>query len=324
MKNKYQFKDLINGVENLPKELLNYDSVLYRINDIRTNKNYIGTAKYGLPGRLYDRVYGHVTRFKSGDLIKCRGMYHEMNYRLDDFYIYIEHVTSPENYESILIKETELIKEFDSVLFGYNVSIDGKPGWKEGTICINDGTFDLYIYPEDINKYLSNGFVLGSCKHDFLKGSIWINNGIESRMINPKDFLLFEDMGYSKGNLMSPNKGKIWVNNGITSKIVNRDDLTLPELKEFKFFGRIESTPRKPRGKYNPSKKRKILNNGEKEIRVLENEVNEFLKNNPDYSLGKIKGKVLVSNPILKFSKYIKKSEIEDYISKGFILGKLK
>ena len=50
---EFKFKDLINGIENLPKDILNYNSILYRIYDKSTNKSYVGTAKYGLPGRLY-------------------------------------------------------------------------------------------------------------------------------------------------------------------------------------------------------------------------------------------------------------------------------
>lgn len=78
MINEYKFKDLINGIENLPQELLNYNSVLYRIHDYGTNRDYIGTAKYGLPGRLYDRFYGHVTYYKYANNTKCKGMYYNM------------------------------------------------------------------------------------------------------------------------------------------------------------------------------------------------------------------------------------------------------
>lgn len=42
---KFKFMDLINDIENLPDELLTYDSILYRINDSFNGKNYIGTAK---------------------------------------------------------------------------------------------------------------------------------------------------------------------------------------------------------------------------------------------------------------------------------------
>lgn len=319
--NEYKFKDLINGIENLPKELLNYNSILYRIHDYGLNKDYIGTTKYGLPGRLYDRTYGHVTYFLHKNKTKLRGMYENINNRLEDFSIIIEYTTSPDNYDLILQKETELIRKFDSVLFGYNVSIDGKPGWKEGTVCVNDGTYDLYIYPDDVERFVESGFKVGSCKHNFLKGFIWINNGKESKLIDPEDYELFKLEGYYKGNLTSPNKGKIWINNGIDSKLVDKSDLDSLQDIGFNSFGRIEG-PRRSRGKYDPLKKRKIVNNGEKELRILLNEVDQFLKDHSDFKLGRIKGKILINNG--KILKFINKNDLSIYLSKGFNLGKIK
>lgn len=319
----YEFKLLINGIENLPKELLNYNSVLYRIYDKATNKNYIGTAKYGIPGRLYDRSYGHVIYLRNLNKTKCRGMYFEMSKRIEDFSLIIEKITESKNYEEILLDETELIIKYDSVLSGYNVSIDGKPGWKQGTICVNDGKYDLYIYPQDIDRYINNGFSLGSCKHDFLKGFIWINNGSISKMIDPDDFELFKLDGFVKGSLVYPNKGKIWVNDGKNSKLINKDKINTKEFENYKFYGRLEG-PRKPRGKYNSSKKRKIVNNGEKELRVLESELESFLKDNPSYILGRLKGKILVSNKETNVSKFISKDKLNEYLSKGFTIGRTK
>lgn len=238
MISKFEFKLLINGIENLPKELLTYNSVLYRIFDKNRNKNYIGTAKYGMPARLYDGFNGHVSLLKSDNKFKCRGMYHNMKLNIEDFELYIEDIASPENYNYILQKETEYIKKYDSVLFGYNVSPDGKPGWKTGTICVNDGTFDLYIYQCDVNRFIQNGFVIGSCKHDFLKGTVWVHNNIESKMINKNQLDQFINNGYKLGSNKSPNKGKIWANNGKRSKLISRDLLGTKEFKDFKFLGR--------------------------------------------------------------------------------------
>ena len=316
---EYKFKDLINGIENLPKELLNYNSILYRIFDAGTNKNYIGTAKYGLPGRLYDRGYGHVVYYQHLNKTKLKGMYYNIHERLDDFYLIIEYETSPDNYSIVLQKETEYIKKYDSVLFGYNVSIDGKSGWKEGTVCVNDGTYDLYVYPEDVDRFLNNGFKKGSCKHFFLRGTIWVNNGIESRMIDPNELELFKLDGYTEGSLIKPNKDKIWVNDGEKSRLINKSELISPEFEDFS-LGRIEP-PRKKRGKYDPSKKKRLVNNGEDEKYVLASEIDKFLKENPTYSLGRCK--ILINNPLSGVSKFINKSELDDYLQDGFQLGGL-
>lgn len=289
MRTIFEFKELINGIENLPEDLLNYNSILYRIHNRKNNKNYIGTAKYGMPNRLYSGYNGgHIVIYRRKDKSKCRGMYDDMNNCLEDFQLVIEKIDTPNNYEEILKLETELIIKYDSVANGYNVSIDGKPGWKEGTICVNDGNFDIYIFPKDLDHYLSNGFQIGSCKHDFLKGKIFVNNGIISRMISPEELEGFLNNGFKLGNLNIPNAGKIWVNNGIVSKLVRKDLLGTKELIGFDFYGRIEDKPRKVRGKYSAPKKT-IVNNGKKEIRVPVEELSNFLNNNKDFKRGRLK-----------------------------------
>lgn len=281
----FKFKELINGIENLPKELLNYDSVVYRIHNIETNQNYIGTAKYGMPNRLYDGFHGHVNQYKADNKFKLRGMYHQMKLNIDNFELYIEEETSPENYDWILQKETELILKYDSVLFGYNVSIDGKPGWKEDTVCVNDGIYDLYIYQKDVERFCQNGWKLGSCKHNFLKGFIWINDGKVGKMINPKELDDYKKQGFKLGSIVSPNKDKIWVNNGKRSKLIDKDKFQTPELKDYVNLGRVEyPNPNKRK----PAKTR-LVNNGLTELRVLAENLDSFLKNNPEYKLGRIK-----------------------------------
>lgn len=284
---EYKFSQLINGIENLPESLLNYNSVLYRIHDKSLNMNYIGTAKYGMPNRLYDGFNGHVHLYRTNNKTRCKGMYHSMNERLEDFYLIIEDSDSPDNYDRILQKETELIKSYDSVLFGYNMSLDGKPGWKKGSLCVNDGEYDLYIYPEDVPRFLERGYSLGSCKHGFLKDTIWITNGSESKMIDPSDFPKYEKLGYSKGSGNKPNKNKVWMNDGTRSTLVPKDLIGSQAYSNYINYGRIENSPRKKRGKYK-GETRKFINNGEKCLRIPISKVNDFLREHPDYKEGRI------------------------------------
>ena len=319
---KFKFIDLINDIENLPNELLTYDSVLYRINDSFNGKNYIGTAKNGMPARLYDRSYGHVLNYRRRNEYKCQKMYINMSDRINDFSLIIEEVKSPKEYNTILSMETEMIKSYDSVLNGYNVSVDGKPGWKPGTVCVTNEEYDLYIYPYDIDGFVSHGFRVGSCKHSNLKGMIFVTNGIEDRIINPEDLDEFSSMNYHKGKTFSPNKGKVWKNNGIKSKLLNIVDLNLPEFSDFIYDGRIEPK-RKPRGKYSAPPKRSV-HKGEKIKQIPEDELEDFLKENPDYEIGRPKFKI-VSNDILGITTHIPESRLDEFINhKGYRLGRLK
>ena len=273
----------------MPKELLNYNSILYRIYNKANKKNYIGTAKYGMPNRLYGGYGGgHVTLYKRNNSTKCQGMYLDMNSNINDFQLIIESEVSPEYYDDILLKETELINKFDSIINGYNVSIDGKPGWKDGTICVNNEKVDIYIYPENLEHFLDHGYSIGSCKHDFLKGKIFVNNGEISRMVSPENLEKYLNNGFKLGNLNIPNKGKIWINNGIKSKLVDKSKIGSDELIGFDFFGRIEELPRKKRGSYSAPKKA-VVNDGKKEIRVPLDKLSEFLERNREFVRGRLK-----------------------------------
>ena len=288
---RFDFKDLINGRSNLPSSILIRDSILYRIHDKKRNKNYIGTAKYGMPDRLYNGYYSHVSLFNLRNKTRCRGMYMNMSDCIEDFELYLEEVESPNNYQYILKRETELIEQYDSVLNGYNLCLDGKPGWKSNTVCVNDGNFDLYIRKEDVDRFIKQGYVLGSCKHYNLRGTIWVNNGVTSKMIDPSDFLKFERLGYKKGNLTSPNSGKMWVNNGVVSKLISKDQFKSDLYRDFIYTGRIEK-PRKKRGKYKAEKKT-FVNDGIKELRVPLSKVDDFLSRNQNFRRGRKKNKIV-------------------------------
>lgn len=319
---EFKFSDLINGIENLPVELLTYNSILYRIHNLSNGKNYIGTAKNGLPNRLYDRSYGHVNHYKWNTEYKCQGMYSDMNNNISDFIIIIEKELSSKEYEDILNLETEYIIRYDSVLNGYNVSIDGKPGWKVGTTCVNNGKYDLYIYQSDVDRFIASGrFSLGSCKHSNLKGTMFITNGIEDRMIYKSDFEEFSSLGYKKGRCYSPNKNKVWRNNGVKSRLIRIEDLNKDEFKGYIYEGRIEP-PRKPRGKYSSGPK-KTVNNGKDMKQIPVSELDEFLKNNPEFSLGRLKFNI-VSNDELGITTHVYDHELGEYLSNGYRLGRLK
>lgn len=319
---EYKFVDLINGIENLPEDLLTYNSILYRIYNSSNGKNYIGTAKHGLPSRLYDRSYGHITHYRWKTEFKCQGMYIDMNLNLSSFSLIIEKELNSKMYDEILELETEYIKKFDSVLNGYNVSPDGKPGWKIGTTCITNDVYDLYVYQEDLDRFISSGrYRIGSCKHSHLKGFIYVTNSKEDRMIDKDDFDEFKSLGYKKGRSLSPNKNKVWRNNGSVSRLLSSDDLNNDKFKDFIYIGRIEP-PRKPRGKYN-SPKKKAVNNGKEVKLVPESEVENFLNNNPQYSLGKLKF-MIVSNDELGITKHINESDFQSYRLKGFRKGRIK
>lgn len=323
----YELVNIMSGSENLPDELKLNKSILYRFYNKSNNKNYIGTASHGMKDRLYDPDYGHITLI--GVSHKCNNMYFDMKNDPQNFQLFIERYedATPEVYSQILDLETEFIIKYDSVLNGYNVSMDGKPGWKEGSICVHKGKFNYYIRPKDLVRFLTEGeFKLGRWDggdNYHLKGRIFMNNGKDEKMVPPDKINEFLNMNYVIGRFRSPNKGKVWRNNGVKSKLLKPEDLIKDEFKDFIYEGRLEPK-RKPRGPYN-SKGRKKVNNGIIEISIPLDELDEFLKINPEYSLGRLcKGYLIVSNDELQITKHINKSEYDEYKSKGFRYGRLK
>lgn len=323
---EYNFKDLINGKENLPKELVENKYVLYRIHNSVNNKNYIGTAKDGMAERLYNEDYGHVTYYRSRNSYKCRGMYSDMNEDINAFTLiieYEEYKIEGSSYDTALDMETEYIVKYDSVLNGYNVSYDGKPGWKENLVCVNDGIRNLYIRPSDLIRFLSNGYKLGRYEakdnNYFLKGRIFVTNGKKDRMIFPKDLEKYMKKGFRIGRINSPNKNKVWKNNGIKSKLINPNDLY--KFPDFIYDGRIEPA-RKPRGPYNKEKKKKV-NNGVIEKGIPISELDKFLEENSEFSIGRLsKGSIIVTNDETEITKYISPNELNEFKSNGFRCGR--
>jgi hypothetical protein len=322
MNKLFKFKDLISWYydkSSIPNELTNQTCpVLYRIHNSNSNKNYIGTSKYGILERLYG-VRGHVSKGCIGNDTRCKGMYQEINCNPEYFNLILE--SESDDYNKILDLESEYIIRYDSVINGYNTNPYGKSGFSKGTICMTNDLTDVYSSPELVDRYKELGYRLGSCLHDHLKGTIYLTDGSSDKMIKPEDLdkFLDDNPSYHVGRILSPNKNKVWINNGVKSTLVDPDKIDEMKIRGFTNFGRIEGL-RKKRGKYSSPKKTKV-SNGDVCKYIPDTELDEFLSNNKDYKIGgKLKGRIIVHNG--SEIRYINKSELDDYISKGYSLGR--
>jgi hypothetical protein len=140
-------------------------------------------------------------------------------------------------------------------------------------------------------------------------------------MILPEEVGEFLNDGYSLGRIHSPNKNKVWRNNGIKSRLIDVDKINSIEFSEFIYEGRIEP-PRKPRGPYNKEKKKKV-NNGKIELGIPISKLDEFLKSNPEYKIGRLNNKrIIVTNDKLGVTKYTNSSELPRYLNSGYRIGR--
>ena len=69
------------------------------------------------------------------------------------------------------------------------------------TLVIKDGV-TKGIFPSELPKYVADGWTFGSGR----KSQIWINDGLNHKMIYEEDLNQYIDLGWSKGNLRFKHK----------------------------------------------------------------------------------------------------------------------
>ena len=100
-----------------------------------------------------------------------------------------------------------------------------------GLIHINNGHKSKLINPVQINEYIKNGWVVGQL-HKSVKDKILIHNSNnEELFIYPEEFQKYEQSGWIRGG-KSRNKGQksfakncVWINNGDICKRVSKEEL---------------------------------------------------------------------------------------------------
>ena len=113
---------------------------------------------------------------------------------------------------------------------------------QKGRIHINNGNEMKYIYQNELNTYIENGWKIGGLPttmsdetknnmknklSKMFKGRIYINNGIIEKIIKPEDLDNYINNGWKKGQLKQRNhnvaQNKKWINNGLSQKYVSLD-----------------------------------------------------------------------------------------------------
>jgi hypothetical protein len=99
-----------------------------------------------------------------------------------------------------------------------------------GRKIMHKGPNEKFIIPEKINEYLKKGWAFGrsqNTKNKVSKSSqnkiykIWITNGTDSKLIEPKYLKNYQ--GWVKGKHHS--KGKTWVKNATSNKLISTNEL---------------------------------------------------------------------------------------------------
>lgn len=159
---------------------------VYRLTNLMNNRNYVGLAMYGINDRLHNKRHGYIEIYdKWKDELDISPNTNDLFltikeaiviYGLNNFELTLEGSPSDELNEEILIRK------YDSVVNGYNKTLDGLDIFhtKYKLKAINNGTKEVRIPEELLDRVLSlpNVF-LGSIRfsHTRTDRFMWMNDG---------------------------------------------------------------------------------------------------------------------------------------------------
>ena len=116
----------------------------------------------------------------------------------------------------------------------YGRDRSGKNNPVFGKISITNGKDNKFIYENELDNYIKNGWKKGMTQNRVNcvspmknKKLIWVNNGITEKHIETYKYESYIENGWKKGriNFKCPNKGKIKVTNGYKNKYISKTDL---------------------------------------------------------------------------------------------------
>ena len=103
---------------------------------------------------------------------------------------------SSRQYEKLEIEKRQILSEINT-----------------GTICINNGEYNVRIRPD---QRIPSGFKLGFLSSVDLNGTVWINNGLVCKQVKPNEI----PEGWELGMLDE----RMWVNNGAENRLIKVDE----------------------------------------------------------------------------------------------------
>lgn len=225
MVEKFKFRSLTDKNISSRIKKVYKGSILYRIHQISSGKNYIGYTD-----NLYNRLYkwkGHVHRVNTK--INMREIHKAIvKYGSDDFEFIIELFSN--EYGLYKDKESEYIELYDSYYNGYNSTLSGKGGFTKGCKRMTDGENFYYISPKNYSEAISNGLKDSPTKSS-IKGKKYLNNGKENITLFPEEIQEFlnKNPDWRLGCLPKTN-GYLSFTNGINNTRVNSLDIEKIDL----------------------------------------------------------------------------------------------
>jgi hypothetical protein len=188
----------------------------------------------------------------------------------------------------------------------------------KGRIVLNNGIIHKYVLLNDLDKYLSQGWVRGEIEHS-TKNRINIKKDNKQKFIYEDDLDKYLSEGWVIGgvsrnkNTISQIKGFIWITNGHNQIRINKDDLD-KYLSEGWYVGICQKT----------TKGYIKLTNGSENVSIdpcKTEQIKYYLDLGWTYGVSREVAKHVWINNTIK-SKMILKSDIDKYLSEGWVKGR--
>lgn len=241
-----------------------------------------------------------------------------------------------------------LINELDEIYYDINkyksISYKGRTGFNKDRIIINNDKNEKLVYPEELDSYLSNGWIKGRLefstddranKSKSQLGRIAVNNGDKTYRIHPEDLDKYLANGYVLGvsekiakihRGRATTAGRKVVNDGKRNKFVKPEDLDKYLALGFT-VGALSNNDAETRAVI--GKKNKLANTGRVHVHncngehymVHKDELQSYL--DAGFSLGTGITKQRDRRWVHKGyeQKNIHKSELEKYLNDGWSIG---
>lgn len=352
-------------LSDIKKGQLSDEITLYRIHNLVNEYNYIGIAEGGMNNRLFSNKYGYIMYYNKGRKHNIQidsripdillGINDAiLKYGAENFDLVLEGIPSDSNSEEILIKK------YNSVIYGYNKTLDGlgasetkyKLGYFTDGLVSSMLPLDLEDEILKIPGVIKGYTVKGSRSKDMpgpLKGRIWMTDGISSKAILPLEEKFYSDLNWKRGRTLNIDKFEVY-NNGIVNKNIplgsDVPDGFVKGRIESSIKGRVAIHKDGVTSYVNPDevgdkevegyslgrvssgmKNLRIINNGLDEISVNITELKSYLDSGI-WSLGhldsfksKMNGKITINNGVTE--KRVDPEELDTWISKDYKLGGL-